>query len=112
MNAATTAELARLGVPFFAIDSALIAKDTDEGPERGKWGEREAGTRREKKGRREMDEEDIWKRNPLNRTDTDHKEQEKNKKGSEEGGKMITKTELENLKRKMLVLLEDLCGGE
>lgn len=56
MSAATTAELARLGVPFFALDSALIVND--EGEHKGK----------------------------------------------------ISRKEVEDLKVRMLTLLQDLCG--
>lgn len=59
MNAATTAELTRLGIPFFAIDKTLITQDT--------------GQDREEKAK-------------------------------------IEEKVLEELKIKMLGLLEDLCG--
>lgn len=56
MSAATTAELARLGVPFFALDPALIASDV----------------------------------------------------GGVEG--KISKKEVDELKMRMLTVLQDLCG--
>ena len=67
MNAATSAELARLGVPFFALDPALICNNDDGQKRKGGEGE------------------------------------------GEHGGK-ITRKEVEELKIRMLTLLQDLCG--
>lgn len=68
MNAATSAELARLGVPFFALDSALICVDDDE-----------------------------------------QTKKEKEEKGEGEHGGKISRGEAEELKIRMLTLLQDLC---
>lgn len=44
MNAATTAELSRLGIPFFAIDKTLITQDASrDEEEKAKIGEKVLG---------------------------------------------------------------------
>lgn len=87
MSAATTAELARLGVPFFALDPALIEAEEDE--------KEEGGSRREDREKKEG---------------RSGKEEGKKEKGGEEHTGKISRKELEELKFKMLTLLQDLCG--
>lgn len=64
MSAATTAELARLGVPFFALDPTLIIKNDEK---------KDDGERGDQQGK-------------------------------------ISRKEVEELKLRMLTLLQDLCG--
>lgn len=76
MSAATTAELARLGVPFFALDPALIiTNDKKEEEEEGGVGGGE------------------------------HKD-----RGAGGHNGKISRKEVEEFKRRMLTLLQDLCG--
>lgn len=88
MVAASTAELARLGVPFFNISPELLLPNLSSAP-RGASG---AGLR---KSHNEDDDDDV---------DNDERRGEKVK------DTQLDESQLRELQAKMLVLLEDLCS--
>lgn len=80
MNAATSSELAKMGLPFFALDPALIcAGDHEQGKKGGEKGVERGG-----------------------------KEEGRGEGEGESSGK-ISRKEVEELKIRMLTLLQDLC---